>query len=199
MAKFLIAANWKLHCNPDEASSLLEKLDARIQTNRQVEVAIGPTMLSLYWLSRQIDKRKFKLIAQDAYHQDEGAFTGETSFAMLKGIVKYAIVGHSERRYKFGENLDTIRDKLTAAIRNKITPILCVGETQTEQANGETARVLHDQVTTAVSNLVANEIEKLVIAYEPVWALSDGHNFKTVKTPTPTQIKAAGKVIRGSS
>ena len=198
MAKIMIAANWKMHCSLEEAHSLIDQLDQKIRSSRGVEIVIAPNMLSLHPVSHQIDKRKFKLAAQNAYHQDEGAYTGEVSFAMLKGLVNYAIVGHSDRRYKFNEDLGTIRDKVTAAIRCKITPILCVGETETEKSANETNRVLYDQVTTAVSDLVAEEVAKLVIAYEPIWALSDGHNFKTVQTPTPSQLADTAKVIRGA-
>lgn len=91
---------------------------------------------------------------------------------MLQDIVHYAIIGHSERRIYFHENLDTIRDKVAAAVRNGITPILCVGESQTERNAGETKRVIHDQLVTAISNLTSAEIENMVIAYEPVWAIS---------------------------
>ena len=196
MRRVLIVANWKLHLTPDQSATLIDRLDRLIRTNRQVEIVIAPTMLSLHYLSQQIDKRKFKLAAQNAYHQDEGAYTGEVSFSMLKGLVKYAIIGHSDRRYKFNETLDTIRDKVAASMRHKIVPIICVGETQTEKSAAETNQVLHDQVTTAVADLVASEVEQIVIAYEPVWALSDGHNFRNVQTPTPTQLVNAAKTIR---
>jgi triosephosphate isomerase len=129
-------------------------------------------MLSLQPLSVQIDRRKFRLAAQNAYYQDEGAFTGEVSFTMLRDIVHYVIVGHSERRLYFHEDLPMVRDKVKAAIRNEITPILCVGETQHERKEGMTKRVLHDQVTTALANLTAREVGEVVIAYEPVWAIS---------------------------
>jgi len=120
----------------------------------------------------QIDRRKFRLAAQNAYQQDEGAFTGEVSFTMLRDIVHYVIVGHSERRLYFHEDLPMVRDKVKAAIRNEITPILCVGETQHERKEGMMKRVLHDQVTTALANLTAREVGEVVIAYEPVWAIS---------------------------
>jgi triosephosphate isomerase len=91
---------------------------------------------------------------------------------MLRDLVDYAIIGHSERRIYFNETLETVRDKVQAAVRNGITPILCVGESKHERANGETRRVIHDQVMTAISNLTGEEIEQMVIAYEPVWAIS---------------------------
>jgi triosephosphate isomerase len=149
-------------------------------------------------LSLQIDHRKFRLCAQNAYHIDEGAFTGEISFNMLRDLVHYAIVGHSERRYKFNEDLKTVRDKTAAAVRNGIIPILCVGETNQERLDRETMRVLHDQVTTALSNLTAEEVQDIVIAYEPVWALSNGKDFAHHEIPTPDVIAKAVTAIRNN-
>lgn len=161
-----------MHLNAHQASLLLHRLHERIKTHRDIEIVIAPSMLTLQPLSLQIDRRKFRLAAQNAHHKDEGAFTGEVSFTMLQDLVSYAIIGHSERRIHFGEDLDTVRDKVAACVRNDITPILCVGETQTERRLGETKQVLHDQVITALANLTAAEVENMVIAYEPVWAIS---------------------------
>jgi len=158
--------------------------------HRGVEVVLAPPMLDLQPLSMQIDRRKFRLAAQNAYQKDEGAYTGEVSFTMLRDLVHYGIVGHSERRMYFNEDLPTIRDKVQAAVRNGITPILCVGETQHERKEGHTKRVLHDQVTTALQNLTAREVRDVVIAYEPVWAIGVGDPAK------PDQIKDAMDYIR---
>lgn len=182
--------------NVQQSSLLLQRLHERIRIHRDVEVVLAPTMLCLQPLSLQVDKRKFKLAAQNAWHIDEGPFTGEVSFSILRGIAQYAIVGHSDRRYKFNETLEVVRDKVTAAVRNEVTPILCVGETKTERLAGETSRVLHDQVTTALSNLTAEVASDIVIAYEPVWALSNGSNFRDVEVPTPDKIQKAVEVIR---
>jgi len=170
--KFLIAGNWKMHLNVSQSSLLVHRLEERIRVHRDIEVVLAPSMLALQPLSLQIDRRKFRLAAQNAYQKDEGAFTGEVSFTMLRDLVHYVIVGHSERRMYFGEDLPMIRDKIQAAIRNQLSPILCVGETQHERREGHTKRVLHDQITTALSNLTAREIADVVIAYEPVWAIS---------------------------
>lgn len=170
--EYLIAGNWKMNLTTHEASILVHKLDKGIKAYRDVEVVLAPSFVHLQPLSHQIDHRKFKLAAQNAYHQDNGAFTGEVSFTMLRHLVQYVIIGHSERRLYFNESLEFIRDKVAAAIRNEISPILCVGETQQERRMGETKQVLHDQVTTALSNLTSEDIEKVIIAYEPVWAIS---------------------------
>lgn len=172
MKRTLIAANWKMHLNASQASMLLHRLHERIKIHRDIEVVLAPSSLLLQPLSTQIDRRKFRLAAQNAYHKDEGAFTGEISFTMLKDLVHYAIIGHSERRMHFDEDLEVVRDKVAAAVRNEITPILCVGETYQERTEGETKQVLHDQVTTALSDLTPEEVKHAVIAYEPVWAIS---------------------------
>lgn len=170
--KILIVANWKMHLNTQQASTLMHRLHENIQTRRDVEVVIAPSMLTLQPLSREIDRRRFRLAAQNAFPQDEGAQTGEVSFAMLGELVHYCMVGHSARRLYFGEKDDFIRDKVAAAVRNDIVPILCVGETRTEREAGESQAVLHAQITTALMNITSADIEKVVIAYEPVWAIS---------------------------
>ncbi|HUS26143.1 MAG TPA: triose-phosphate isomerase [Nevskiaceae bacterium] len=170
--KVLLVANWKMNLNVSQASLLVHRLHERTRIHRNIEVVLAPSMLALQPLSLQIDRRKFRLAAQNAYYKDEGAFTGEVSFTMLRDLVHYVIVGHSERRIYFNEDLPLVRDKVAAAIRNEISPILCVGETQTERREGHTKRVLHDQVTTALANLTSREVANVVIAYEPVWAIS---------------------------
>jgi triosephosphate isomerase len=192
MTKTLIAGNWKMNLTVAQASLLAQRLQEHSAHHRDVEVVIAPSSLALQPLSLQIDHRKFKLASQDAYDKDEGAFTGQISFTMLRGLVSYGIIGHSERRHVFGETLDDVKAKVAAAYRNGITPILCVGETKTERIQGETSRVLHDQITSAVANCVAADIEKLVVAYEPVWAIGTGEVAK------PDQAEKAAKTIRNN-
>ncbi len=170
--KLLIVGNWKMHLDTSQASLLLHRLEERTRIHQDIELVLAPSMLTLQPLSLQMDRKKFRLAAQNAYFKDEGAFTGEVSFTMLQDLVHYVIIGHSERRLYFNEDLPLIRDKVAAALRNDISPILCVGETQTERRQGETRQVLHDQVTTALANVTSEEIHNVVIAYEPVWAIS---------------------------
>ncbi|MDB5163527.1 MAG: tpiA [Candidatus Saccharibacteria bacterium] len=181
-----------MHLNASQASWLLHRLHERIKIYRHIEVVLAPSMLVLQPLSLQIDRRKFRLAAQNAFAKDEGAFTGEVSFTMLRDLVHYVIIGHSERRLYFNEDDDLIRDKVAACVRNEITPILCVGETKQERRAGETKRVLHDQLTTALSNLTGAEVQDTVIAYEPVWAIStfDGELAK------PHEVKESMDFIR---
>jgi triosephosphate isomerase (TIM) len=198
MKKTLIVGNWKMHLNVHEASILVHRLSERIRTHRDIEVVLAPGFVGLQPIHLQMDHRKFKLAAQNAYHQDEGAYTGEISFNMLRGLVDYVIVGHSDRRYKFGETLEMIRDKTAAAFRNDITPILCVGETKQERIDRETSQVLHDQVVSALSALTEDEVQNMVIAYEPIWALSNGKDFANHEIPTPEVIAKATSVIRNN-
>ncbi|HET8991643.1 MAG TPA: triose-phosphate isomerase [Candidatus Saccharimonadales bacterium] len=193
MKKFLIVGNWKMNLNVHEASILVKRLDDHIKIQRNVEIVLAPNLLVLQPISREIDKRKFKLAAQNAYYIDEGAYTGEVSFTMLRHLVDYALIGHSERRIYFNESLEVIRDKVAAAIRNDIRPILCVGETSQEKDDNETKRVLHDQLTTALSDLTAEEIDRVIIAYEPVWAIS---TFGGKRPALPEEIKTAIDWIR---
>jgi len=179
-----------MHFTTQQASILLHRLHERIRIHRNIEVVIAPSALHLQPLSLQIDRRKFRLASQNAHYKDEGAFTGEVSFTMLSGLVHYGIIGHSERRHLFHESHDTIRDKVAAAVRNDITPILCVGETREEYLNGETARVINDQLTTGFSNLTAREVANSVIAYEPVWAIGSG------KPATPAYAQHVAEKIR---
>ncbi len=190
MKRTLIVGNWKMHLSVSEASLLAARLQKHISAHRDIEVVLAPSMLALQPLAQQIDRRKFRLAAQNAFPKDEGPYTGEVSFAMLHGIVHYVIIGHSERRMHFGESLEMIRDKVASCVHNGIIPILCVGETAIEHKAGETKQVLHDQVVTALSNLTAEEVAEIVIAYEPVWAIGAGNPAK------PDQIEAAITYIR---
>ena len=185
-----------MHMNASQASLLLHRLQERIPIYKDVEVVLAPSMLTLQPLSVQIDRRKFRLAAQNAYFVDEGAFTGEVSFTMLRELVHYVIIGHSERRRIFGESLDMIKQKVGAAVRNDITPILCVGETKTERDEGETKQVLHDQLLSGLADLTPAEVGDMVIAYEPVWAISDGTNFENHFVAKPQQVAEAVDYIR---
>jgi triosephosphate isomerase len=174
--KKLIIGNWKMNLNTHEASLYLHKLAQMVDVRRDVEVILAPTLLALQSLSLQIDRRQFKLAVQNLYWRDHGAYTGEVSATQLRGIVDYAIVGHSERRHVFNESDKDTRNKVQAAIRNHIYPVLCIGETASERAAGETHDVLHDQLVGGLANVTSDELENVIIAYEPVWAIGTGDN-----------------------
>lgn len=194
--KTLIVGNWKMHLNASQASLLVQRLHERIKTHRSVEIVIAPTMLTLQPLSHQIDRRKLRLAAQNAYYQDEGAYTGEVSFSMLRDLVHYVIVGHSDRRRFFHESLDDVSQKMAACFRNQLIPILCVGESAQEKKDEETRQVISDQVISGLSALTSEEVEQLVIAYEPVWALSSGTDFLHHATPKPDEVASIVQLIR---
>lgn len=191
--KTYIVGNWKLNFTVGEASIYLHKLQKKIPTYRDIEVVVAPTALCLQPLSLQIDRHAMKLAAQNAFYRDFGAYTGEISFSELNGLVDYCIVGHSERRYIFHEDDKMIAKKVAAAIRNKITPILCIGETESERAFGETADVIRDQLLGGLSEIGAEDVTKVIIAYEPIWAIS---STKDAKIATPDEISEVVKMIR---
>ena len=173
-----------------ESSLYLHKLGQGLKSHRSVEVVIAPSMLALQSLSMQVERKLVKLAAQNLYWKDEGAYTGEVSAHQLRGLVSYAIVGHSERRHVFGEHDKDVRNKVQAAVRHGITPILCVGETAHERAAKETSGVLHDQIVGGLANLTAEEVAELVVAYEPVWAIGSGDNA------LPNDVENAAHIIR---
>ncbi len=190
MRKLLIVGNWKMNLNASEASLLVHRLGQAVKHHSDIEVVLAPSHLTLQPLSLQIDRRKFRLAAQNAYFRDEGAYTGEVSFNMLRELVHYCLIGHSERRHIFHEDLPMVQAKMKSAIRNGITPILCVGETAQERADGETRQVLHDQLSTALANLTAKEVGEVIIAYEPVWAIGSG------RLPVPADVKTVAGYTR---
>lgn len=188
--KKLIIGNWKMNLTIHEASIFVHKLAGSIAVHRDVEVVLAPTLLALQPISLQIDRRQFKLAAQNFYWRDHGAFTGEVSAAQLRGLVEYAIIGHSERRHVFHEHAKDIRSKVQAAVRCGIHPVLCIGETAHERANGEANAVLHDQLLSGLANITSEEFHQVTIAYEPVWAIGTGNNA------TPDDVKKAIRSIR---
>ena len=188
--KKLIVGNWKMNLNTHEASLYLHKLASSVKVHRDVEVVLAPTLLALQSLSLQVDRRQFNLAVQNLYWRDSGAFTGEVSATQLRGVTDYAIIGHSERRHVFGETNKDIRNKVQAAIRNNIKPILCIGETAGERTDGETSDVLHDQLVGGLANITSEELKDVTVAYEPVWAIGTGNNA------LPDDVKKVAKAIR---
>jgi triosephosphate isomerase len=176
--KIMIAGNWKENLNVSQASLFLHKLEGAIPVHRHIETVLFPNMLVLQPLSIQLDRRKFRLGAQNGYHQDSGAYTGEVSMAMLNDLVHYVLVGHSERRHIFNETDSTVSKKVEAAVRNGIMPVLCVGETLEERLAGHTKQIIHNQLVAGLLHVTAREAAAMVIAYEPVWAIGTGQFAK---------------------
>ncbi len=171
--KRLIVGNWKMNFNPNEASQLVKRLEDKITPSDDTEVVICPPFIDLYPIARDLDRKKLRLGSQNIHYLDEGAFTGEISPAMLKGLVDYAIIGHSERR-AMGEDDKLVAKKVAAAMRNDIVPVLCVGESLSDREHQLSTNVVIDQLTADLHQLTGDDVAKLVIAYEPVWAIGTG-------------------------
>ena len=195
--KKLIFANWKMHFSVKQATAFAKKLSEK-KIDEGVLVAVAPALLSLVTVSETLADCDIATIAQNGYHQDEGAFTGETSMPMLRGVAKYVLIGHSERRHVFNEPNELIRAKMSAAVRSGIKPILCVGETLMEKEYYHTNSVISSQLEIGLADLTSEEVASSIVAYEPVWALSNGKDFSKHKMPTPDDIKKAVDLIRGN-
>ena len=191
--KTYIIANWKMNFTPGQASLYLQRLSNRVQTSRDLQVILAPSTISLQPLSLQINRRQFKLAAQNFYWRDFGPYTGETAISQIRSFVDYAIVGHSERRYLFHESEQAIAAKVAAAIRNGVTPILCIGETSFERKTGETKSAISAQLHEGLHDISAEDVDKVIIAYEPVWAISSTKNARPAK---PADIADAQDLIR---
>ena len=157
----------------------------------RIDVVLCPPFTALSEVFEVITDSDIQLGAQDVHWMPEGAFTGEVSCNMLKdACCKFVIIGHSERRQYFGETNESVNKKLKAALSSGLTPIVCVGESLKERENGLTFKVLDDHIQNGLKGITQEEAERLVIAYEPVWAIGTG------KTATPQQAQDAQKYIR---
>lgn len=170
--KKLVIANWKMQMTVRQ-SAKAAKIFARRKWPAGVDVAIAPSYLAIYAVREALRGSSIQLAAQDAYSEDKGTFTGEVSPRDLKEVgVKYVIIGHSERRRFFGETNEMIAKKIEGVVRNGMIPILCVGETAQERKLGKTWEVISEQLTVGLPGTFPKR--GLVVAYEPVWAISDG-------------------------
>jgi len=191
----IVAANWKMHKTHLEAIQDVQKLSYMVdkQDTERVEVVVCPPFTALRAVQTIIeaDKLPFALGAQDVHWEDKGAFTGEVSPPMLRALrVAYVIVGHSERRQHVGETDATVARKLRAVFRHDMTPILCVGETDDQREAGRATEVVTAQIREDVSKVGPDEAARLVIAYEPVWAIGTG------KACSPADAGEAIRAIR---
>jgi triosephosphate isomerase len=175
MRKKIVAGNWKMNKTIDEAMELAVKLQEESNSfPKNVEVVVAPPALYLATIE-MIEDLGFSLSAQNCSHHDFGAFTGETSPAMLKAMnVKYCILGHSERRQYFHETDAIIASKVDGCLRNKVHPIFCCGEVLEERKAGKHFDTVKSKVENALFHLTKEEFAKVVIAYEPVWAIGTG-------------------------
>ncbi|MFH0847625.1 MAG: triose-phosphate isomerase [Chloroflexota bacterium] len=172
MRKPLIAANWKMNTTLDEGIALVNAIKLSLEKTNSVESLICPPFVSLVPISGIIKGSPIKLGAQNLYFEEKGAFTGEISPLMLKGVCEYVILGHSERRQYFGDTGEVVNKKIKAALKAGLKPILCVGENLKENEAGKTDAVVAGQLRDALGG--ASEPDGLVIAYEPIWAIGTG-------------------------
>jgi len=187
----LIAANWKMYKTSLEAQEFIIKFKATMSSVNNRDVVICPPFTALEAVRREITGTPLALGAQNMHDQPMGAYTGEISAAMLiaEGC-RYVILGHSERRQYFGETNEWVNRKLKSALAAGLIPIVCVGEKLSEREAGKTMPLIHEQIKGAFQGLTSRDLEKLVIAYEPVWAIGTG------RTATPAQAQEVHVFIR---
>jgi triosephosphate isomerase len=187
----IIAGNWKMYKTIDESIELVNLLKRSLADINEVEIVVCPPFTSLSDVREAIMDTNIRLGAQDCYWEKEGAFTGEVSCAMLKSAgCSYVIIGHSERRQYFNETNATVNKKVKAALKEGLKPIVCVGERIEERKAQKTFEVVKDHVTNSLAGLTRDEMLKVVIAYEPVWAIGTG------LTATKEQAEEVHKYIR---
>jgi triosephosphate isomerase (TIM) len=170
----IVAGNWKMNTAPTEARALALAMLPQLSDFAGVESVLCPPFLSLTTVREVLADAPVKLGAQDAFDVDQGAYTGAVSAAMLAGVVDYVILGHSERRHIFGEDDALIARKTQAVLRHGLAPIVCVGERLEERDANRTAEVVRGQLRGSLAGLNADQFARLVIAYEPVWAIGTG-------------------------
>ena len=190
MRKPIIAGNWKMNKTPAEAVELVKGLIPLVK-DAKCDVVVCPTAVCLPAVAEVIKGTNIKLGAQNVHFAEKGAYTGELSADMLKAVgCEYVIVGHSERRQYFGETDKTVNLRATAAVKAGLTAIICVGEMKDERVDGYTDIIVAYQTKMALKGLTAEELDHLIIAYEPIWAIGTG------KTATDEQANETIGVIR---
>lgn len=187
----LIAGNWKMFKTCQEAVATAEQLVNLVAQSDELDMMIAPPFTAISSVYDVVKGSRVSLGAQNLFWENEGAYTGEISPIMLISAgCEYVIIGHSERRQFFGETDDSVNKKIRAAIVHHLIPVFCVGETEKERESNETFSVLDKQVKKGLEGLSTTELEKLVIAYEPVWAIGTG------KTATSAQAQESHTFLR---
>ena len=178
MRRLLFAANWKMHLGPDDARGYLKTFRARYNRRDDRDVWFFPSAVSLEAAALAVRERADLLVgAQDIYWEPKGAFTGAVSAPLVhQAGARATLVGHSERRHVFGETDEDTRRKVAAALAAGLVPLLCVGETLAEREAGHTVAVVVRQLAGALSSLDAPSLSRVIVAYEPVWAIGTGRN-----------------------
>ncbi|HXQ27681.1 MAG TPA: triose-phosphate isomerase [Gemmatimonadales bacterium] len=192
MRALLFAANWKMHLGPDEARAYLKTFRSRYHRHEGRETWFFPPAVSIEAAAQAVRERSDLTVGiQDIYWEPKGAFCGEISAPIaVQAGAKAALVGHSERRHLFGETDEDTRKKVTAALAAGLAPVLCVGETLVEREGGHTIAIVNRQLSGALGGIPPATLERITIAYEPVWAIGTGRNA------TPRDAAAVHKEIR---
>ncbi len=194
MRSSLVVANWKMYGHKADVTRLLNDIKSGIKTrtnNKDIKVVICPPSLFLGQVQQELSETGIAIGVQNAYPKNEGAYTGEVAFTMLKEFsCSYAIIGHSERREIFAESDRFVAEKFTAAQAQSLIPILCIGETQEQREGGLTEAIVLEQLQTVISEVGIEAFTKAVIAYEPIWAIGTG------LTASPEQAQEVHATIR---
>ncbi|MGQ9921457.1 MAG: triose-phosphate isomerase [Desulfobacca sp.] len=187
----MVAGNWKMHKTVAEAQTLAREIRRGLPTPLTVDVVLAPPYTALTAVAREIQGSAIALAAQDVFWEAQGAFTGAISPLMLKDAgCRLVIIGHSERRQYFGETDESVNKKVKAALQAGLMPIVCIGETLAQREAQETLTVIASQLNHGLLGLGPAEVGRLVIAYEPVWAIGTG------RTATPAQAQEVHQFIR---
>ncbi len=186
--EFIIAGNWKMNKTVEESIDFVKELDNKIEVNDRVKVLIFPPFTSIYSIRNLSDK--IRIGSQNLFYEEKGAYTGEISPLMLKNLVDYVLIGHSERRGIFKELDSDINKKIKTALKYKFNPVLCIGETLEQRKEGETFERIKKQIDEDLKGLKEQEIKSIIIAYEPIWAIGTG------ETATPAQAQEVHGFIR---
>ena len=190
MRRPLIAGNWKMHNNCAQSVELVSRLIKSVPAS-EVDIVVAPPYTALSSVAAVLKDSPIALAAQNIFWEESGAFTGEIAPAMLKDVgCTHVIIGHSERRQFFNETNDTVNKRLKAALKASLIPIVCIGETLSEREGEKTLAVIEEQITEGLHNVSPDEMEPVIIAYEPVWAIGTG------KTATPEQAQEVHHFIR---
>ena len=190
MRRKVIAGNWKMNMLPNEAINFIQGLEEKVKGTEN-EVVLCVPYTDIFYCVMNAQETNIKIGAQNMHWEENGAYTGEVSAEMLKSVgVEYVIIGHSERRQYFAETDETVNKKLKKALAVGLKPIVCVGETLEQREEGITMQVITSQTEKALEGLTAEDVEKVIVAYEPIWAIGTG------KTATKEDANNAVKQIR---
>ncbi len=176
MRKPIIAGNWKMYKTIEEAVDLVREMRRALNAIESVDSVVCPPFIAVPAVADALSGTRIGVGAQNMHWEKEGAFTGEISPLMLQGLVQYVILGHSERRQYFGETDENVNKKAHAAFAHGLIPIIAVGENLAENQAGQTEQVVRRQITGGLAGLTKEQVQTLIIAYEPVWAIGTGLN-----------------------